>query len=90
MTPDEPVSELDALVDRYASGIAWLSSHDPTGAFYVWFQSGILPHHPMPAQSEDRRADYKAWFEAFRLWLALDAKIERLERKIAAAAAGGS
>lgn len=89
MLTDGERTELDELAKRYEAGIAWLIEHDPAGAFYFWFKSGIQPHHKMPAQDEARRDEYKAYHHAYTIWLALDKKLLRLERKAAAPAAEG-
>lgn len=84
---DDDVDELAKLTARYEAGIAWLTAHDPVGSFYLWYKSGIAPHHPMPAQSEGRRADYADYHKALLIWLALDRKLLRLE-KVATATEG--
>lgn len=67
MTP-----EMEALQERIAKGIEWLTEHDPTGAFHLWFGAGIQPFSPMPGQAEERRGEYQRYhknrsvFE--RLW----------------------
>lgn len=79
--------DIEALAKRYEAGIAWITERDPRGAFYFMYESGIRPHHPMPAQTEERRADYTAYCHALEVWRALDRKLHRMELAAAKAAA---
>lgn len=64
--------ELEALQVRIGNGIAWLTEHDPTGAFHLWYEAGLTRLSPMPAQDEGRRAEWRAYYDARvtfeRLW----------------------
>lgn len=75
MTEDE----LAKLRKRVADGIEWLSSHDQEGAFHFWYTSGILPGHPKPAQSPERQAEYRAYYDARRLWERLDTQLAKVD-----------
>lgn len=81
-TTKQASPELLALVERIENGIRWLSEHDPTGSFHLWFESGILPVTPLPAQDEVRREEWKAYFKnrtVFeRLWREMESR-EKLE-----------
>ena len=78
---NEPSPELAELYGRVEKGIAYLTERDPEGAFHIWFESGIGPRDPKPAQPPevvDRYAEYHAGRLTFkRLW----AKMVVLERK---------
>lgn len=73
--------ELATLHERVERGMAWLTEHDPTGAFHLWFTAKLHPSSPMPAQDDVRRAEYRAYYEARRLWERLWARMERMERR---------
>lgn len=77
----EPSTELNLLYSRIHEGISWLTSHDPTGAFHFWFQSGISPLAAMPAQTDERKAEYRTYHAARTLWERLWAKMRAMERK---------
>lgn len=84
-TRPEPSPELKAVYERVEKGIVWLTENDPTGAFHLWFGSGVQPFSPMPAQEESRREDYRRYhknrtvFE--RLWKEMEnrEKVEGIE-----------
>lgn len=69
--------ELEALQRRVGNGIDWLTEHDLSGAFHLWFEAGLTRISPMPAQDEDRRAAWQAYYAA-------RVTFERLERECAA------
>jgi len=70
---------LTTLRGRVAQGLTWLAEHDPTGAFHFWYEAGLTPRSPMPAQDEDRRADWTAWHQARRLWGELDRQLQKID-----------
>ena len=65
-----------SIAERVEKGINWLTEHDPTGAFHLWFTSKITPYSPMPAQTPERIAQYRTYYAARvlweRLWLAME------------------
>lgn len=78
---EEPSPELADVYARVEKGIAWLTEHDPSGAFHLWFESKISPIAPMPAQSDDRRAEYAAYHQARTLFERLWRKMVALENR---------
>ena len=80
MTKD-PSPQLQALYERVEKGIAWLTEHDPTGAFHLWYQGGLAPNSPMPAQDANRQADWRAYFAQRERWEGLWRQMHRLERQ---------
>jgi hypothetical protein len=85
--------ELDTLYDRVEKGIEWLTAKDPTGAFHLWYEAGILPSSPKPGQDEATRQGYAEYhpqrglFE--RLWKRMEA-LEISEKNAAIAKESGS
>ena len=71
---------MTALEDRVAKGIEWLTEHDPTGGFHLWFVARILPGTPMPAQTPERQAEYRMYYKARQQWEALYAAMVRAEK----------
>jgi DNA polymerase III psi subunit len=71
--------QLQAVYDRVEKGIAWLTANDPTGAFHLWFQSGIQPFAAMPAQEEARREDYRKYHKNRTVFESLWRQMENLE-----------
>lgn len=76
MTPDE----LNALGVRVGNGTQWLADHDPGGRFHTWWQAGLTPLSPLPAQeaTPEIRAEWTDYFRRRQLW-------EQLERRLSAA-----
>jgi len=70
------------LQEKVGKGITWLTEHDPTGAFYLWFQSGILPD-AMPAQSAEVKEAYRAYRSAMAYWKSLEQLLDKREREAA-------
>lgn len=75
-----------SLEQRVAKGIEWLTEHDPSGSFHLWFTWRLTPRSPMPAQSEDRRAEWTHYYRQRAIWEQLDAECRRLDKEEAAAA----
>lgn len=79
---------MTVLAERVANGIGWLTEHDPTGAFHLWFEGGLLPGTPMPAQSEEVQEAYREYYKARvtweRLYKAHEAEEARARKGVAA------
>ena len=73
MTPDE----ISALQTRVGNGLEWLSSHDPHGSFYAWWQAGLTPLSLLPAHeaTPEVREQWVAWYNAKLVWDKLDKKL---------------
>lgn len=72
-------AELDAVEERIEKGVAWLTEHDPTGAFHFWFESGISPHSTMPRATDKQKEGYRQYHKQRLLFKALWEQMERLE-----------
>lgn len=81
MTDKVPSPELSALYERVEKGMAWLTEHDPTGAFHLWFKAGLAPNSPMPAQEESRKESWRAYFSQRDRWEGLWRQMIRMEAK---------
>lgn len=75
--PAEPTA-LEKLRVRVAKGIEWLTEHDPIGRYHLWYEAGLDPRGPFPAQESqpDVVAGYAEYFKQRNLW-------ERLSRELA-------
>lgn len=73
--------ELLAVEERVEKGIRWLVEHDPTGAFHLWFSSGLTPSSPMPAQAPERREEWAAYFKQRRIFEALWSTMVAMEKR---------
>lgn len=72
--------ELRGLWQRVAAGIAWLTEHDPAGAFHFWFQGGLTPSSAMPRQNDEAIEAWRRYYRQRRIWEELWKQMERLER----------
>lgn len=59
---------MTSYAERVEKGIVWLTQHDPTGAFHLWYTAGISPGSPMPAQDETTREAYREYHKAREQW----------------------
>ena len=82
--PDWMTDEHWAIEQRVARGIGWLIEHDPDGVFHFWFESGITARSPLPAQDENRKAEWERYWTQRTLWERLDAECRKLDGKEAA------
>lgn len=57
-----------SYAERVEKGIVWLTAHDPTGAFHLWYTSKIAPSTAMPAQDEATREAYREYHKAREQW----------------------
>lgn len=78
--------ELAALQERVGNGLQWLSDHDPTGAYYAWFQVGLTPASRIPKLEgrEDEaivRTEWSAWYKAKQTYDRLDRQLAALEAR---------
>jgi hypothetical protein len=87
VSPDE----VAALQGRVANGLVWLDEHDPLSRFHLWWESGLTPSSPMPAQEKDEAtmAAWREYFERRRLWERLSNRLEAVDPKWARVAPGG-
>ena len=80
---------MTTIAERVANGITWLTEHDELGAFHFWFESGIIPGTPMPAQPEEVIERYRVYYKARvtweRLWKAMEAEERRAAKEGATA-----
>lgn len=76
-----PSDQLTKLYDRIEKGMTWLTEHDPTGAFHLWHKAGLAPNSPMPAQDQERKDDWRAYFQQRERWEALWRQMVRLEKQ---------
>lgn len=65
-----------SLEERVGNGMVWLTDHDPTGRFHLWFTARILPGTPMPTQTEQSVEDYRTYYKARQQWERLFAAME--------------
>ena len=76
--------ELDRLAERVGNGITWLTEHDPTGVYYLWFAGRILPSSPKPASKPELVEGYRAYYPARvafeQLWAAMTRQEEKEAR----------
>lgn len=75
------MTDLEKLQERVANGIEWLTAHDPTGAFHLWFSAKILPGTRKPAQPPEREIEYAAYYKARQQWEVMFAAMERQEAR---------
>ena len=75
MTPDE----IAALEVRVANGITWLDQHDPGSVFHAWWQAGLTPRSPLPAQEAGRRAEWAEYFGRRQVWERLYARLDKAD-----------
>lgn len=85
LTAEQAAAELPGLYARVESGVNWLVEHDPTGAFHMWFESGLTSLSPMPAQDGDRRDQWRAYYSARLVFEQLWRKMVTLEKVTAPA-----
>lgn len=73
-------TELEIVAERVDNGIAWLSSHDPRGRFYAWWQAGLTPLSRLPAHeaTPEVAEEWKAWYNAKNTWDRLYRRLEQL------------
>ena len=76
----EPSAALLAVQERIGRGIEWLRDNDPGGAFHLWFEAGILPVTPLPAQDEARREAYKRYWKNRSVFESLFREMENREK----------
>jgi hypothetical protein len=74
--------DIDALGERVARGMDWLTEHDPDGSYHHWFEAGLIPLSPMPAQSPERIAAWRDYYRQRVRWERMWKDLERLERKV--------
>lgn len=79
-----PAPELDEIYARVEKGVTWLTEHDPTGSFHLWFTSGLTSLSPMPAQADVRREDWREYYAARVTFERLWRKMVALEKAAAA------
>lgn len=72
---------LPELYRRIDNGIAWLTEHDPTGRFHLWFMAKLLPSTPKPAQDEASKDAYAAYYPARVTFERLWSEMEREEKR---------
>jgi hypothetical protein len=77
--------DLETLYQRSEAGIRWLTEHDETGAFHLWYTSRIAPGTPMPAQPPEVQSAYREYHEARELWERIESRIKTVERQQGAA-----
>lgn len=87
--PALPPRELEEVQHRWAKGLAWVSAHDPSGAFYLWLKSGLTPASAMPGVTPERQAEWREWYKAYHLFMALDTKLLGLESQLPATGGPG-
>lgn len=75
-TRDPALIELE---ERVAKGITWLVEHDPTGSFHHWFEAGLIPSSPMPAQSPETIAAWKEYHRQRTRWESLSRDLARVD-----------
>lgn len=68
---------VDELEARVVKGIEWLTAHDTTGAFHLWYESRISPRSTMPAQPPEVKAAYAEYHQARALWEDLWSRFQR-------------
>lgn len=78
VSPSDPLAELGERVDK---GIAWLTEHDPHGAFHFWFTAGLLPTSPMPSQPPEVVEEWKRYHANRSAWEVLFRRLQRLEKE---------
>jgi hypothetical protein len=73
-------TELEVVADRVDKGIAWLSSHDPRGRFYSWWQAGLTPLSRLPAHegTPEVAVEWGEWYRAKATWDKLYRRLEQL------------
>lgn len=77
--------QYDALEERWVKGLKWLGDHiDPQGAYYLWVKAGTLSTSIRNKPPEVVEA-YRAWREAWELWLRLDRALEAADKQRASA-----
>lgn len=77
--------QLDRLAERVGNGITWLTEHDPTGAYHLWFTGRILPSSPKPGSTPEMAEGYRAYYPARVAFEQLFSAMEREEQKEARA-----
>lgn len=86
MSEPTEATAIEQLEVRVRKGIAWLSEHDPDGAFHFWYKAGITKLTPMPAQPEDVIERWVRYYDNRVAWEALFAKLERMGGSVDAVA----
>jgi hypothetical protein len=76
--------DLETLYQRSEAGIRWLSTHDPDGAFHLWYTARIVPGVPMPAQPSEVQTAYAEYHQARDLWERIETRIKAIEKKLGA------
>lgn len=71
---------LDKLYERVRRGIEWLDEHDPGSVFHAWYQAGLTPATKMPAQPDEVRERWQAYFKQRELFERLWKQMVVLER----------
>lgn len=71
--------DVDKLRERVATGIEWLTEHDPDGSFHFWFTAGLTPLSPMPAQKEERREPWREYHKQRTRWERMSSDLERVD-----------
>jgi hypothetical protein len=77
MTPEE----MDALATRVGNGMQWLADNDPVGAFYAWWQTGLTPATPMPAQDPETMEAWRNWYRQKERYDRLELALSRAESR---------
>lgn len=70
---------LEQLRERVGKGITWLTDHDPDGSFHHWFEAGLSPLSPMPAQPPERVEAWKEYHRQRTRWERLSKDLERVD-----------
>lgn len=71
--------DLETLWRRSEEGIRWLTAHDPDSSFHLWYEARIVPGTPMPAQTDERQAEYREYYRARDLWEKIETRIKNVE-----------
>lgn len=71
----------EELSERVGRGMTWLAEHDPSGAFHIWFTSGLTASTPLPAQDADRREAWQRYYRQRVIWEQLDEQYRTMEAR---------
>jgi hypothetical protein len=73
--------ELDreTLERRVEAGIRWLVEHDDGGAYHLWYKAGINPAIMSKSVSDERKKQYREYWEARNLWEKLDKRLAAMD-----------
>lgn len=89
---ENPPTDLVELWDRVAAGMDWLTAHDPSGIFHLWYKAGVTDKSAMPAQEGRHGApgtfstplvldEWRRYYGQRVLWEGMWSRMERLEAR---------